>query len=302
MKKNGKITLAVLTAGTILSWAVRIYVIVAHTDMKTGFLYHGEELLCNILYYGIIAAAAVAAIFTARADEKNGIKDQTSADITGAKAAAIGFLTLIAGLFSAYEGATEMRAISPTKFLIGVDFVFAAVLIAIAFAVLYKKEFTPGLGYSYSLIGAYCICRGIYCFMNRMAIITVPEYLIECLSLIGMSIFFVLLGRFLSGNETKRTRKAICFWGVGTASLTLSSALGTLIASFAAPEEIRVRIVYTSYAAESFRQASAGVDAYKMVITPWVNCTLGVLIAAALVVMFTKTSAKTEKPEISETN
>lgn len=302
MKKNGKITLAVLTAGTILSLAVRIYVIVAHTDMTTGFLYHGEELLCNILYYGIIAAAAVTAIFTARVDEKNGVGERTASDIGSAGVAMIGFLTLIAGLFAAYEGMKEIKAITPTKFLIAVDFLFALVLIIIAFATLYKKKFTPGLGYSYSLIGAYCTCRGIYCFMSRMAIVTVPEYLIECLSLIGMSVFFVLLGRFLSGNETKHTRKAACFWGVGTAVITLSSALGTLIARAVAPEEIRVRIVFTSYDAESFRQASAGVDAYKMVATPWVNLFLGALIVAALVTMFLRSAPKSEDTQTVEAN
>lgn len=288
MMKYSKKTVAVLAAGIILSLAVRVYVIVAHTDMTTGFLYHGEELLCNLLYYGIITAAAVVSIFTVRVDEKSGVEEKTAADIGSAGVTVTGFLTMFAGVFAAYEGIKEFKAITPTAFLIVVDFLFAAVLVAIAFAALGKKSFTPGLGYSYSLVGAYCICRGIYCFMNRMAIVTVPEYLIECLSLIGMSVFFVMLAKFLSGNETKHTRKFVCFWGVGTASITLSSALGTLAAKLIAPEEIRTRIVLSSYDAESFRQASAGADAYKMTASPWVNLFLGLLVAASLVTLFAK--------------
>lgn len=302
MKKHAKLTVAVMATGIILSLAVRVYVIVAHTDMTTGFLYHGEELLCNALYYGIIAAAALGAVFTARVDEKNGIKEKTASDIGAAGASVIGILTMFAGLFAAYEGITEINAFTPTKFLIVVDFLFAFIMIVIAFTTIYQKKFTPGLGYSYSLIGAYCICRGIYCFMNRMAIITVPEYLIECLSLIGMSVFFVMLGRFLSGNETRHTKKFVCMWGVGTASVTLSSALGTLIAFFIAPEEIRVRIVLTSSEAESFRQASGGVDAYKMVATPWVNLFLGAVITASLAVMFVKNKRKPDDTKAVETN
>ena len=286
--KYSKKTLAVLAAGIILSLAARIYVIVAHTDMTTGFLYHGEELLCNLIYYGIIGAAAVASVLTVRVDEKSGVGEKTAVDIGGAGVTVIGLVTMFAGGFAVFEGVTEFKAITPTNYLIAVDFLFAAILVAIAFVTLAKKRFTPGLGYSYSLIGAYCICRGIYCFMNRMAIVTVPEYLIECVSLIGMSVFFVMLGRFLSGNETKHTRKFVCFWGVGTASITLSSAFGTLIARFAAPEEIRTRIVLSSYDAESFRQASAGANAYKMVAMPWVDLFLGVLIAVSLVTLFTK--------------
>ena len=298
MKKNSKITLAVLAAGVVLSLAARIFVITAHTDMKTGFLYHGDELLCNVLYYGIIVIAAVTAIFTSKYDEKNSAFGEcTAKSITGAKAAVIGFLTLGTGLFAAYEGYTEIHAITRNMFLVIVDFLFGAALIAIAFATLYKKEFTPGLGYSFSFIGVYCVCRGIYCFMSRMAIVTVPEYLIECLCLIVMAVFFVLLGRFLSGNETKRTRKAMCFWGVGTSALTLSSAFGTIIARIAAPEAVRSRIVMTSYDAESFRQASEGVDAYKMVYTPWVNVFLGLLTAAVLVIMFMNKSPKSDTSE-----
>ena len=298
MKKNAKLTLAVLAAGMILSLAVRVYVIVVHTDMKTGFLYHGEALLCNILYYGIIIAAAVASVFTARMDESNGIGEQTASDIGSAGAVVIGFLTMLAGLFAAYEGLKEMKAITPTAFLIAVDFLFAAVLVAIAFVTICKKRFTPGLGYSYTFIGAYCTCRGIYCFMSKMAIVTVPEYLIECLSLIGMAVFFAMLGRFLSGNETQHTRKFLCLWGVGTASLTFSSAFGTLLARLIAPEEIRLRIVMTSYEAESFRQASAGVDAYKLVATPWVNVFIGAVIVASLAAVFVKTGRRARNTRV----
>ena len=116
-------------------------------------------------------------------------------DIGGAGAAVIGFLTMFTGVFAVYEGLTETKAITPTLFLTVIDLLFAAVMLAIAFVTLSKKRFTPGLGYSYSLIGVYCVCRGVYCFMSRMAITTVPEYLIECLSLIGMSVYFVMLGR-----------------------------------------------------------------------------------------------------------
>ncbi len=288
MRKNGRATLAVFAAGLVLSTAARTYIIAAHTDMNTGFLYHGDEPLCNILYYGIIIAAAVASIFTSRLGENGGEVGTVgaAADIPGGGAVVMGFLVLGAGIFSLYEGIAEIRAISPTTFLMAVDFLFAAVLFVIGFATLFKKRFTAGLGYTYSLIGLYCVGRGLYSFMNRMAIIPVPEYFIESVSLICMSVFFLMLGRYLSGNETRRTSKAVCFWGVGTASLVLSSAFGTIIASFAASETVSSRVMFSTYASESFRQARAGVDAYSLTVTPWVNVLLGVMIAASVVLMF----------------
>lgn len=285
MRKNGRITLAVLAAGIVLSAAVRFYVISAHTDMTTGFLYHGDELLCNILYYGIIFVTAIASIFTSRIGEAGSVVGSAS-DVTGGKAVVTGFFDLAAGMLAAYEGITEMRAVSPTLFLTAVDFLFAAVLLVIGFVTLYKRSFTPGLGYAYSLIGVYCVFRGLYAFMNRMVIVTVPEYLVEILGLIFMALYFLVLGRYLSGNETRRTSGAVCFWGTSTAALVLSPALGTIAASLAAPAEISERIVFSSYAAESFRQMRQGIDAYNMVVTPWVNVMLGLMVVFSMFMMF----------------
>ena len=290
MKKNGKLTLVALAAGIILSTVVRFFVITKHTEMTTGFLYHGDELLWNGLYYGVVLLMSIAAIFTVMADKKKDTETLTASGIGRGRTIMIGLITMTAAVFAAYEGMDEMRAFTPTKFLIAADFLFAVVLAVIAFVTLYHKTFKPVIGYLYSLIGAYCICRGVYCFMSRMAISTVPEYLIECLGLIGMAIYFVLLGRFLSGNDSKLTKNALGFWGVGTASLTFSSAIASFVAKLAAPEEISTRIVYNSAAAESYRQASAGFDAYKMVITSWVDIVLGVLIVVSLVIAFTKPS------------
>lgn len=300
MKKKVRATLAVSAGALIIGIAARVFIIVVHTDMKTGFLYRGEELLCNLLYYGVIGAAAVAAIFTARSDEKD-LSEQTAADIGVVKTVIMGFAAMLAGICSLFEGFDELKAISPMRFRTFSDFIFAAVLLAVAFVALYKKKFTPGLGYSFSLIGAYCICRGMYCFMNRMVIITVPEYLIECLGLIMMSVYFVLLAKFLSGNGQKHTRKALAFWGAGASALTLSGAFGTLIASVAAPDIIRSRIVFSSYAAESFRQSSAGIEAYNLVVTPWTDFFLGVLIAVSMIAVFTKSAKNKETNGASET-
>lgn len=286
MKKNSKITLLVMALGVILSTAARVFVISAHTDMNTGFLYHGDELLCNLLYFGVIAIASAAAIFTAKIDEKNGAKDLTAAAVPTVGAVVMGFLTIFAGGFAIYEGIAEIHAITPNRFLMLSDFIFGTVLLVIAFVTLVKQKFTPGLGYSYSLIGVYCICRGIYGFMNRMAIVTVPEYLIETLSIIGMSVFFVLLGRYVSGNESSKTRAALAFWGVASASLTLSNALGTMIAKIAASSEVKARIVTSTYIAESFKQAQKGVNAYAMVFTPWVELFLAALAAAGVAFLF----------------
>ena len=295
MKKNSKTTLAVLTAGVILSLAARIFIIVKHTDMKTGFLYHGDEIFCNALYFGVIAIAMIIAVFTAVADEKRTDIKRTPADITGGRAVVLGLLNIITGVFAVYEGAIEPKAVSPSGFLLLMDYIFGAFAVVMGIIMLIKRRVTAYLGFMYVIFSLFSVCRCLYNFTNRMVIITVPEYLIESLSMIVMAVFFALLAKYLAGFGSKSTKPALCFWGVGACALMLSSALGTIIASFAAPEEIRRRIVFSAYEAESFKQASAGVEYYMLTAAPWVEFFMGIVTLASLAVVFMK--AKEERAE-----
>lgn len=293
--KKIKLTPIVLALGIIGSAVVRFLVITEHTEISndplkhsTGFLFHGDELLWNSLYYGIIAIAAIASIITAIIDGKSESEPLTGSGIGKGRTILIGLLTMTAAFFAAHEGTAEMQTLTPTVFLIITDFVFAVIMAVTAFLTLSKKRFTPVVGYLYSLIGAFCICRGIYYFMSRMAISSVPEYVIQSLSLITTSVYFVMLARFLSGNSGKHTRKALSFWGVGAASLTFSSAIGAILAKLIGPEDIGACIVYTSAVAENIRQDRAGADAYRLVIAPWVELVLALVVAVTLIIAFTK--------------
>lgn len=285
MKKNGKITLLVLAAGFVLCLAERIYIISVGTDMLTGFLYHDSKLLCNIMYYGTLALTMVGAVIAAHFDERGGFGERTAADLSGTRSTVIiGMGMLVSALSLGYEGFIETKAFSPSKYLIVLDFVFAVVFAVIAYATLYKKAFTPGLGFSYSFGGVYYIARGIYNFNNRMAIATVPEYLIEALSIIGAAVFFVMLAKLLSGNCEKLTKKAFCGWGAGAAVLALSSSAATALSKLIAPNEVAQRITMSLYDAEKYYQVNHGADAYMLVFTPVVNVVTGLFIA---VTMFT---------------
>lgn len=299
--KKIKLTPIVLALGIIAGAAVRFFVITQHTEISnnplkrsTGFLFHGDELLWNGLYYGIIVIAAIAAIIAAAIDSKGEEVPLTGAGLGKCRTILIGLLMMTAAVFAAYDGKAEMNAFSPTVFLIIVDFAFTLLMGIIAFVTLSNKRFTPVIGYLYSLVGAFCICRGIYCFMSRMAISTVPEYVIQSLSLITMAVYFVMLARFLSGNSTKHTRKAMGFWGVSAASLTFSAALGAVLAKLAAPDDIKACIVFSPNAAEDYRQARAGADAYNLVVTPPVELALALIVAVTLIIAFTK-PAKAEQ-------
>ncbi|MDE6733148.1 MAG: hypothetical protein K2J77_09775 [Oscillospiraceae bacterium] len=296
--KKIKLTPIVSALGIIASAVVRFFVITQHTEISnnplkrsTGFLFHGDELLWNGLYYGIIIIAAIAAIIAAVVDSKGEAEELKGSGLGKGRTILIGLLMMAAAVFAAYDGRAEMSAFSPTAFLIIIDFAFAVLMAVISFVTLSNKRFTPVIGYLYSLVGAFCICRGIYCFMSRMAIATVPEYVIQSLSLVTMAVYFVMLARFLSGNSGKHTRKAMGFWGVSAVSLTFSSALGAIAAKFFGADDIKPCIVFSANDAENYRQARAGADAYNLVVTPTVELALALIVLVTLIIAFTKPSS-----------
>lgn len=309
--KKSKVTLLVMAVGLVLCTAVRLYSIVACTDMTTGFYYHDSELLCNIIYFGLIILTFIGTLIAVRFDKKNAFGDLRASDITGGKAAVIGFGTLILALCAVYEGMGEAKQLTPSSLLMITDYVFAGVFAILAFIVLYIKEFKPGMGFAYSVGGMYFIMRGIYCFNNRMVISSVPEYLIEVLCVVGGAISFMMTARFLSGNSEKLTKNALCGWGSATVVLTLSSGLAAILADLLAPEEISSRITPSVYEAEMYRQTHFGIDGYIMVYLPYVDLAMGLFVAAVMLVMFFTTpknepeqteAEQTEAAEINEEN
>lgn len=290
MRKNGIILPIITAAGVVLGTAARMLGI-ARTDMKTGLLNHDSTLLCNLLYYGAILLTAVCAALVAGFGENGGLRKAKASDIVDGKAIAFGAGLLLIALCAAYEGISQFDqlggngsggGLNPSVFLMIIDLAFALILGIIAFVTLYKKEFKPGLGFSYAFGGLYFVARGIYCFMNRMAIATFPEYLIEALSVVLGALFFVMAGKLLSGNEGRLTKNFFCGWGAAVSAMTLSSAIATGLAKLFFSEEISLRIVFSAAEAERNFQFLHGIDAYYLAFPPLVHIAVGVFAFAGI--------------------
>ncbi len=293
--KNIRITPIIIAAGVVLGTAARVFAI-SRTDMTTGFLSRDTALLCNILYYGIIILTAAAAVISSHIDGKHGVCGTAEMKVSAKCAAAVGFGLLAAALCVCYDGMGESKAFTPTGFMVFVDYVFAAALGIIAFVTLYMKEFKPGLGFSYVIGGIYFACRGIYCFMSRMVITAVPEYLIDCLTAIFGAVFFAVFARLFSGNGTKAAVKTFFALGSVTCVMTLSSFLGAAVSKLLLSSEISERIVFSANEAEFYFQALHGADAYKMAFPPLPNAALGVFAAIAMTaVCFARNTQNTEE-------
>lgn len=299
MKNNSRLGLWILIPAWIIAFAARMAQICAGTDMTSGFLKDGNGFFMNACFWGAVVLALAGAVAAAVYDRRKGsaLYETPVSQITDGRAAAIGFALLLPAMAALYEGYKEASIpeesnISPSPFMMCVNFLFGAVMLVTAFVILYKKEFKPGLGFAAVSGSVYYTLRGIGIFLERMAITTRPEYLIECISVILAAVFFMQLTKLLSGNEGRRTREALTVSGAAAAVTILGNSLAVIAAAFAGPAEVSSRIVTSSETAEWLFQLANGTDAYYMSWSPLAVFAAGVFITVTLIALYMKPSDK----------
>ncbi len=309
MIKNSKFSLFAIIPAFILGFLARFFQIANGTDFSTGFLYNENGFFMNFVFYGLLILTLGAVIVLCFLDKKRGsayFENDVRSTMVDMRAVAVGFPLLIAGAMAAYEGYLQMSALTPSAFLIFVDFFFGAAMVILGFVILYKKEITPAVGFSLVVPAIYYTLRGICVFIDRMVIASVPEYLIECLTIIGMGVFFMLLAKLLSGNESKRTRTAVSAVGATVSVMTLSSAIATIAADIIYPYDIGTRIVANANDAELYKQTIISQTAlmnvsdhgYHMAYASWVD----VILAIGIILMLAALYAKAKPAQTQEAN
>ncbi len=282
----------------IVCLAVRVIQITMGTDMTSGMLYYDNGFLMNYGYYILLAVTFIGA-FALSFLNKKGNEELEPENITSWRAAVIGFALMLLGACAVYEGYVELKAITPSSIIIFIDFLFGAAFIVMAFIILYFKEFNPALGFSFSAGAVYFTVRGIAVFLDRMVIVGIPEYLIECLSVILSAMFFMLTARFLSGNSGKMTKFLLYSSGAADCVLTLSSGAAVIISGFV--PSVSERITSSVYSKELYYQIQKGVNAYVMAYTPWVDMAAALFAAAVIIALAASSPKQTSEdtPEIA---
>ncbi|MGN0687283.1 MAG: hypothetical protein ACI4KA_04160 [Oscillospiraceae bacterium] len=310
MTKNSKLSLFAAIPAFIALFVIRLLLVTGGTDMETGFLYDENGFLINFSYYGLLIITFVAMTALGILDRKNKSYYHTAdiSQVVDIKAVMLGFPLLIAGALTIYEGYMQTQALTPSAYLMFVSFILGTAMTIIAFIILYKKEFSPALGFSLVVPALYYTLRGIGVFLDRMAITTIPEYLIESLSYIGTALFFMQLAKLLSGNESKTTRTAVSVFGLTTGLMILSSAFAVIGADIFS--EAGERICANAVIAEIEQQKllSRYTLGYHMAYTSWVDVAMA--LAMILTVIAMNIPAKpagnddtdTDTPETPEAN
>lgn len=299
MTKNSKLSLFAIAPAFVLGFLARFFQITNGTDFSTGFFHDENGFFMNFAFYGLLILTLAAVIALCLLDKKRGsayFENNIPAAVVDMRAVAVGFPLLLAGAMAAYEGYLQINTLTPSAFLIFVDFFFGAAMVILGFVILYKKEITLGIGFSLIIPAVYYTLRGICVFIDRMVIASVPEYLLECLTIISMGVFFMLLAKLLSGNESKRTRTAVSAVGATVSVMTLSSAIATIAADIIYAHDIGTRIVSNAADAELGRQTllsqtvlmNVSDHGYHMAYTSWVDVALAIGIILMLAALYSK--------------
>ncbi|MCH5204000.1 MAG: hypothetical protein J1F03_04580 [Oscillospiraceae bacterium] len=284
MTKNGRASMIAIIAGFVLCLAARTAGILFFTDMKTGFLFHGNELMYCLIFYGICAAAAVLTAVLAPKLPVESVRHSKTQTLI------IGWLMVIIAALAAWDGFLNISAENASLIIIIGDFAAALYIEIVGIMTLIKKEISAGLGFMYSVVGIYFILRGVCVILQNMIILSVQEYLLEVLGVTAGGVFFAIFGKIYSGNCEKRSMFFMRFWGAGAAVLTLSSSFGTIFAKLFGSEEIAGRITADFTEAQRYFQENAmsADGAYMMSFVPYVNMIMGIFAAAAVIMSFSE--------------
>lgn len=304
MNKNSRLGLWLVIPAWALDFAARTAQICAGTDMTTGFLKRDNGFFMDACFWLAVGVTLIASIAAAVCDRKKGSALYTTevSRVTDGRAGTIGFGLLLPAMGALYSGYAEAvipeeSNISPSPFMMIVNFLFGGIMLVSAFVILYKKEFRPGLGFSLTAGAAYYTLCGIGVFLDNMAVTTVPEHLINCLCMAAAAVFFMQLASLLSGNEGKHTRGALAVSGAVSAVMILGSSLAVFASYLMGPAETASRIVTSKTQAEMLYQMSHGDHAYYMSLVPVQLTAAGVFIVMALVALYMKPSDKPAETE-----
>lgn len=227
-----KISLLPVTAvaAAVIAVVFRVFqllVVVDYTEM--GFFDPAAGFFLGGGIYLLIVIAAAVMILGYILDKKSDAPAvvRSAASLTPKQTAVWGAAFLAGACFRFYDLVFGFNGID-------LDFIGEAAIFAvcalIGFMILGKKRLRTTVGYLQIVICISYTLKSAALFMQDTIIIRVSDELILLLSYVASVLFFLALGRFISGNESKLTRCKLLVFGGLTAILSAAASLAGYIA------------------------------------------------------------------------
>lgn len=159
-----------------------------------------------------------------------------AASLTSKQTVVLGVAFLIGACLRLYE--LMLRFNSPDLGFIGEALIFLLFTI-IGFIILGSKRMRPIVGYLHIVICISYTLKAAVLFMQDTIIVRVSDELLLLLSYVASVLFFLALGRFIAGNESRLTRQKLFIFGGFTVLLSLCASLAGYIALAINTDHIR---------------------------------------------------------------
>ncbi len=230
MKKDFKAVpvIAVIAMAVALIFRVFQLLVVVEHDM-IGFYSSEAGFFAGDGFYLVLIIFAAALIAGAIYDGKKGniAYTRTAASLTSKQTAILGAAFLAGACLKFYDLVFGFKGI-------GLDFFGEALIFAvfafIGFLILSRKELKPVVGYLQIVICISYTLKAAALFMQDTVIVRVSDELLLLLAYVFAVLFFLALGRFISGIETKLTRYKLMVCGCCAAVLGVTASLAGYIA------------------------------------------------------------------------
>lgn len=239
MQKRSYMLPVTVIIAALIALAFRVFQILVAVDYyEMGFFSAEAGFLPTMGLYLFLGFAAIILIIGIAVDKKVGSHAFTrpAASLTPKQTAFLGTAFLIGACLRFYELVFRFNGF-------GLAFIGEALMFvlftAIGFIILGSRKLKPVVGYLHIVICVSCTLKAASLFMQDTIIIRVSDELLLLLAYVGSVLFFLALGRFIAGNESKLTRHKLFLFGGCTAVLALCASLAGYIALAVDPDYVK---------------------------------------------------------------
>ena len=230
MEKKTKILPAAAGVVAVIALILRVFHIRVVVDYKEmGFFDANAGFLAAGGLYLLLFIGAAVFIAGAILDKKSGSEafTRTAPSLTPKQTAILGISFLVGACLRLYQLIFGFNGF-------GLSFVGEALIFvlftAIGFLILGSRRLKPVVGYLHIVICVSCTLNAASLFMQDTIIIRVSDELLLLLAYVGSVLFFLALGRFIAGTESRLTRYKLLIIGSLTSALSLCASLAGYIA------------------------------------------------------------------------
>lgn len=233
MHKKSYILPCIVIIISVIAVLIRVFQLLVVVDYnEMGFFSTTTDisgfLAANGLYL-LLGFTVILLIIGAILDKKIGSSSyvRSAASLTPKQTAVLGVAFLIGACLRLYELALNFN--NPDLGFIGEALIFLLFII-MGFVILCSKKFKPAVGYLHIIICISYTLKAAVLFMQDTIIVRVSDELLLLLSYVASVLFFLALGRFITGNESRLTRHKLFIFGGFTILLSLCASLAGYIA------------------------------------------------------------------------